>query len=360
MRMVPLDAATLETWNAIAATSGDSWFWHTPEWLGFAKTVGAAAFVADHSAILYVDRDPIAICPVIVEARDGYRRLSYLGEYLPFPAFHPSVTAVTRARAIDYYAEWIAALAAENDVAYARVFTPVLSERAESAEALDMNPLRRHGYLDLSFATQVVSLDHDRETLWHGVRKGHRSDIKRAAEQCEVHAWDATTLTEDRFDAYRELHALDAGRVTRDRTTFDMMRGWIRDGHGVLMEARLASGAAVAFAVVLVYRAGAYYASSCKDPRIDVPAMHLLQWRTIEWLKARGVRRYDLGMQYFGPSWHQVPSAKDLSIAAFKRGFGGSTRRVDVVERFFSPAVMARVGADRIKALTAQQEHFPA
>ena len=351
MRIVPLTAETTAVWNAIAASSAESWFWHTPAWLAFVKAIGASSFVDDLSSLIYVDREPVAICPVILEERGGYRRFSYLGEFLPCPAFVPGAGDATRAKAIERYAAWLEETAAERSVAYARVFAPILAD----APAMPWNPLLRHGYMEISTATQIVPLDATIDALWHGLRKGHRSDVKRAAARCRCTAWDAETITDAKFDEYRELHAVDAGRVTRTRDTFDMMLGWIRGGNGVLVEAAL-DGRAAAFVVIILFRSGAYYASSCKDPDVDLPVVHLIQWETIQWLKARGYRRYDLGRQYFGPGWDYVPSPKDISIAAFKRGFGGVTRRVDVAERFYSPSVLAQVGTQRLQALIAARE----
>ena len=134
-----------------------------------------------------------------------------------------------------------------------------------------------------------------------------------------------------------------------------MMLAWIRAGHGVLVEAHQ-DNRPIAFAVIITFRAGAYYASSCKDPNLPLPSMHLLQWEAIKWLKAHGVQHYDIGVQHFGPTWTHVPSDKELSIAHFKRGFGGTARRVDTVEKFYSAAVLKEVGGNRLQALLAGRE----
>ncbi|MBM4114205.1 MAG: GNAT family N-acetyltransferase, partial [Phycisphaerae bacterium] len=112
-----------------------------------------------------------------------------------------------------------------------------------------------------------------------------------------------------------------------------------------------------AFALVLYYRGSAYYASSCKDPDfVEIPTMHLVQWEAMRWLKARGISRYDIGAQHFGPRWDYIASPKERSIAAFKRGFGGETTRVDLVEKFYSADVLAEVGAERVQRLVADRQ----
>ncbi len=347
-----LTASNTADWNALVSASDDAWFWHTTDWLSFVKILGAEYLVADVSFMLVLDGAIIAACPLMVEERGGYRRFSYFGEFIPSPAFRAGLSTTVRAAALNRYVAEVEALAEKHDVGYARVIVPALSPAALRLTTPSWSPLLRHGFLEASAATQIIALEDSEDVLWRAIRKGHRSDIKRAAA-CEVHVWDRDTISDEKFAEYRALHARDAGRVTRVPETFAMMHDWVRRGHAVLVEAAQ-GGRSVAFAVQILFRQAAYYASSCKEPDLaGLPAMHLLQWRTMVWLKLHGYTHYDIGAQYFGPRWDLVPSAKDLSIASFKRGFGGETRRVEIVERFFSAAVLERVGAERLKLLVA-------
>jgi len=355
MHHIPVATNELETWNRVITQSEDAWFWHSTDWLAFVKAVGAEAFVEDLSFLIYNGREVVAICPVILEERDGYRRFTYLGEFLPFPAFSRGVALELRMKALEYYASTLKRIAQTRDVAYTRVIVPVLAPVSIGPCVSTWNHLLRYGYLDASASTQIILLGETEETLWGNVRKGHRSDIKRAGESCEIRFWDRHTITSGKFDEYRQLHARDAGRVTRAADTFEMMLDWIRSGAAALVEASHA-GTAAAFSLLILFREGAYYASACREPDLThLPAMHLIQWETIRWLKSNGYHQYDLGAQYFGPRWDHVPTAKDISIARFKRGFGGVTRRVDTVERFYSASVLARVGANRLKSLVSAQ-----
>lgn len=355
LHQVPLANDQLEQWNRVAPQSEDAWFWHTTEWLAFVKEVGAEFFVEDLSFLIYSGRDLVAICPVILELRDGYRRFTYLGEFIPYPAFRQGVKSELRTKALEYYARTLKGIAETRDVAYTRVTIPPLAPILYAPGGYAWNPLLRHGYLDASASTQIIFLSESEDVLWGNIRKGHRTDIKRAGESCAIRFWDRQTITSEKFDEYRRLHARDAGRVTRSITSFNMMLDWIRQGTAVLVEAQHA-GAAAAFSLVILFREGAYYASACKEPElIHITAMHLIQWETIRWLRSNGYRHYDLGPQYFGPRWDHVPTAKDISIARFKRGFGGVTLRINSIERFYSASVLACVGAHRLKALVSAQ-----
>jgi hypothetical protein len=210
--------------------------------------------------------------------------------------------------------------------------------------------------LDVSGATQLIHLESTEEDLWGRVRSGHRQDIKKAEALCELHMWHGAGVTDEKFREYQELHQKDAGRATRSQRSFDLMLDWVRREQAVLVEAG-SEGVAIAFSLFIVFGTGAYYASSCKDPdHSRIPASHLIQWRTMLWLKERGYRHYDLGPQHFAASLVHVPSAKDLGISTFKRGFGGSTVRVPFSEFFFSTMFLETRLAQRLKSYLGSRE----
>src|SRR3990167_11119210 len=61
------------------------------------------------------------------------------------------------------------------------------------------------------------------------------------------------------FGLYQELHEKASGRKTRPQETFDLMREWIGQVHGVLLLSRYLCHF-MAAAYFLVYEGGAYYA----------------------------------------------------------------------------------------------------
>ena len=53
-------------------------------------------------------------------------------------------------------------------------------------------------------------------------------------------------------------------------------------------------------------------------------------------MSERGFELYELGLQQFGELPYDAPSAKDLGLARFKRGFGGILRPLVTREKTFS------------------------
>jgi GNAT acetyltransferase-like protein len=354
-----LTAESSDEWDEFAKQSDDAWFWHTSSWLEFAREMGQTRSILDLSFFLTQGTDVLAICPVMLEEVAGYRQFSYLGEFITFPAFRRGLPDATRQDATDHYVGKLGALAREHDVASARVVIPALAPVRLAPSFSTINPLTRSGFLELPAATQVIDLARDAAELRGAMRKGHRADVTRASRDCDVSFWDAGSVTEAKFREYQELHRKDAGRVTRSQRSFDLMLQWIRNDNAVLVEATHA-GTSVAFALVMIFGTGAYYGSSCKDPdQARLPSSHLIQWKTMLWLKDRGVRHYDLGPQYFGPQWHRVPTTKDISIASFKRGFGGQTLSVPMAEMHYSKEAMTRSLEERFRALGSSSTPMP-
>ena len=127
------------------------------------------------------------------------------------------------------------------------------------------------------------------------------------------------------FEAYRELHAKTAGRVTRSKGTFDIQFDMIKRGEATLIVGRY--GGRIAQMNFYQHLNGwVYYSSGADDPELAdcrVPVQHAIMWQAVEYFKKCGYRWFELGWQSFGPQIFEVPSDKELTISFFKRGFGG-------------------------------------
>ncbi len=209
------------------------------------------------------------------------------------------------------------------------------------------NPLLREGFSDISWLTQVIDLSKPEDQLFREIRNGHRNDIQRAEKIMSASVFDRTNITSDQFERYRLLHYKAAGRTTRPLSTFEMMHRWIQEGFAVLTCATL-EGKDIGFTLTSVYKDGAYYSSGCNDLEFnDLPIGHLLQWRTMQWLKAHEIRHYEIGIQFYASQPHTIVSRKDWNISCFKRGFGGFTVPNWRAEKFYDEAFCRRVLEER-------------
>jgi hypothetical protein len=344
MTILPLNKDLFQQWDNFAQESDDAWFWHTTNWMEYSQEYSAGNFLENRSFLITEDSEIRAICPVFIEKSfdkgTNYYQLSYSNEPMPALAIKNNLSQMAIKKILDFYLCELNKIASENKVGCISVkITPVaksyLKEKLPS-----FNPFLKYGYIDLPHQTQIIDLRNSLEYLWDDIRKGHKSAIKSASKVINVNIWDSRIITSDKFSQYQLLHQKDAGRVTRSKKTFDLMYNWVKSGRAVLIEA-VFDRKPIGFTLIVVYKDGAYYASSCKDPNHnDLFLSHLMQWEIIKYLKNNGLNFYDIGLQYFCNQWFRLSSEKDINISKFKKGFGGNTIRVVVSEYYFDRELM--------------------
>lgn len=344
MKNNPLSSEQVSLWDDCVRRSDESWFWHTTQWMRYTAELASDYFVENASFFVMENAQVIALCPLLIEKDIGsqgeYRQFCYSRWSTPAPVVMNSGNLSRKQKIMQFCLDEIQRIATQKNIAYISLHIPVVTE-THMIECLPrVNPFVKYGYTYLPYQTRVIDLRNEEAALWQGVRKGHQADIKKASRMLKITIWDAANISDEKFRYYQHLHHKDAGRIIRSGKTFDLMHDWILHGEAVLIEASF-EDRPVGFALIIVYKKGAYYGSACKDPdNVNVPAGHLIQWEAIKYLKKRGVFFYDLGLQEYGPQWFCNPSSKEISIAQFKRGFGGGAVPIMVSEYFFSKDLM--------------------
>lgn len=357
MEIVPFVPENRSEWNKFCASSADAWFWHTAEWIDYCVEYGKKRYNTKNISFLIRDDSGIVgICPLLSEEiKDmfGVPRIEFsaagMGGAGIAPALRDDLAEDRRGKVLNKIFENIDLLADKYKAARSAIRMTSLASKN-----IGFNWLLKYGYFDISLNTQIIDLNPDVDVLRSAVRKGHKYDIGRGKKCYEIRIYDAANIDKETFDQYRILHHKASGRVTRPVETFDMMYNWIRSGSGLLCEAKV-DGKFAGFVYVILYKESGYYASASDDPdiKINIPASHTIQWSIIEWLKAHGCKSYEVGTQQFGPVIHDLPTAKDMGISLFKRGFGGRTMPLFRGEKFYDVSFMKNVMADRFDSFTA-------
>jgi hypothetical protein len=325
------------SWDELCTDAVGAWFWHTSRWRAY--TVAYRPTLESQSlAFVVVDAGrPVALVPLMVEKLDGEggQRFSFGGDACWSPVLvagtEPSRARVALREALQHVDD----LAADHDVDSVALRLSPLGNGFDDHLSEFLVATARAGYADVSLCSQVIDLDDRPEGLRVAMSKGHRADITRGRRTLETAVVTGADAAAD-FSAYRAMHALAAGRVTRPPATFDLMETWLATGGAALARATK-DGEPVGFSYLLLHGAGAYYASAANHPdHGQDPIGHVLHAAAIGWLRERGIRRYEVGLQQFGPLPHDAPSAKDLGISRFKRGFGGRTVPLPVREKWYS------------------------
>ena len=334
-------------WDAFAREH--AWFWATPAWHDFMARVSPDRDTTPQALGVRDGDRLVAVAPFALE-RDprstrGALEMGLGGGPCWAPAVHRKLLSADIGLVVGRAIEAIDTLAQESGVerttlALSPLYAEPSLERHFSVETL------RRGYADHSLPTRVLDLERDEDVIWHDFTKGHRH-ASRAAERIGEFTCSRSA---EAFEAYRDLYVRAAGPMARPVAGFDLLARWLGEGDGVVALATV-EGRARSAAYVLVSGNAAYYSWSATDPEWDKPALgHALQWCIIRWLRARGVRLYELGLQHDRALPYLVPTEKERSIAKFKRGFGGYDATHVVRERFYSSERFEEVSVERDRA----------
>lgn len=283
--------------------------------------------VENASFIYMVDGVPLSAAVLFLETYEGEKAFTASRDYLVAPYVTCILPFRRQEAVVSEVLKQIHELAAERGVSRIAFRLDPLSNCQYQNPLSNFNYLMKYDYQNTSINTQLIDLGKTAQDLWTDVRKGHKANIKNGQKVYEVKVLSGASVSRDEFQVYKEMHHRAAGRKTRPDETFWMMHGWIKSGNGALCIGYL-EGLPVSALLATLYGDTAYYASAAEEPDIDlkVPVGHVSQWQLMLALKAMGVRYYEIGWQEFGKQGYSRPTDKEMSIAAYKRGFGGETR----------------------------------
>ncbi len=349
MQIISLTKEKYRDWDKFCLESDDAWFEHTSKCLEYnlnyrpkLKSTQESFFITDSNKI-------VAICPLILEINKGVKEFSSCGYYGITPAFANNLTKKSKKRVKKELFAQIDRLATENNVKRAMFRCPPLAKSFVESNKQKNNYLMRFGYLDVSLNTQIVDLRKSIEELRLDVRHGHDADIDKASKFLKADVFDKSNITKDIFEEYIQMHHKAARRITRPRSTFDMMYSWIKEENGFLIGAKK-DNKFVGFSYFELFKDNVCYSSSCNDPDADnLPIAHFIQWAAIKYMKYQKYRFYELGQQNYSNTLSNFPSAREISISRFKRGFGGFTVPLFMAEKYYDGNYFLKVYQERIE-----------
>lgn len=283
-------------------------------------------FVEDSSFVLIINNEILAMVPIFIECVNGSNQISNGNSHGIAPLINTNRSYNNQEKILKKVFEII------HDIAYQKKCSKImfrldpLVNPNMNLKIYNYNFLMKYGYENHSISSQIVDLQLDIDELFKDIRKGHKYDINRGNKQYDFQGYDKDNITREIFNVYKEMHHRAAGRKTRSDLTFDLMYQWIKNGLGYLGLAKY-EGKYIGSILVAAYKDKAYYASAAEDPNINLPCPngHMLQWNMIKYLKSHNVKYYELGWQQFSEQPYDKPSEKEISIASYKRGFGGYT-----------------------------------
>jgi hypothetical protein len=344
MITIPFTLDKYEEWDSFCEESDDAWFWHTTGWLKYSLGYKPEIKKDILSFLVFHDKVLLAICPLVLETKDGIAQFSQAQSYGESPALKNGIAKSLKSELWKVIFGHIDELAKEYKVKRILIRLPVLA----SSKVLS-NILVKFGYLDTSTNTQVIDMRKSFLEIKKDIRNGHISDIKKIEKTLTADIFDKSSITKKIFEKYIDLHFKAAGRATRPRSTFDMMFDFIKEGKGFLIGAKKGKEY-VGFSYFYLYKGSVYYGSSCNDPEFgNIPIGHFIQWNALVWMHKNKCILYEIGGQSYGPTLLETPSPKEINISQFKRGFGGSTCTLFRGEKYYDKKYFLDVYTKRIQ-----------
>lgn len=271
-----------EVWDEFCDNHPPAWFWHTTKWRDYQIARGAL----DRSQYRIAEGKLIGIAPIF--ETDGAWLME--GHPNPWPLdMNADIPKGTRAAF------------RTNPMTQPDLMVPSASF---------------DGWRTWTWRSQVINLHPATLDLWAGVRKSYHALINHVEKTHEIIVDERGKL----LDAFRQIHAYEAGRETRPRETWEMMADWCKTGNGLHICAIL-GGVVVACVYFEVYKGCAYYGHAASYHN---NLTHALIWRGMQELKMRGVTQLEMG-------WLDYPGEEGRAV--FKTGFGGEARTIYAVER---------------------------
>lgn len=278
----------------------------------------------NESFLLISDKKAIGVAIVYIEELNHIKSVSWSGGYLPAPVVDQKLSYSLQEKYMAMLLKRIEEIGRQHKCKKILMRMDPLTNPDEQYKLYNYNYMLKEIYEDRSSLSQILDLRKEENVLFSDIRKGHKSDIKKA--DYSITFFDKENITEDVIKEYRRIYECDAGMVTRNSQMSHHYLKFVQDGNGLVGIAKKGHEN-VAVIIVTLYKDTAYYSSYAEltDKLEHISVGHVLQWETILELKKRGIAFYEIGEQVFGKTHYSDPDKKLINISRFKRGFGGYT-----------------------------------
>jgi hypothetical protein len=326
-----------EKWNALCVASSDAWFRHTSMFITFALTLGEKS--ENRSFAVTSGGKLVGLVPLVVQkvAGSDAREFAMGGTPTPFPAIADELVLREKKMILTEIFTEIDRRAKRYGITRARFFVDPLSDPI-CDRTICTNPLLEYGFAGTSLETVSINLLLDEEAILAGFADRRRRYVLAAERRGDymVDFFDSGNTTKGIFSEYEGLYFEAAGkRVGSDARWQETLR-MLMCGEALLVVVRSReTREAIAGHLLFCYKNRAYDAISAIRPsfqgRQDIGSF--MQWKTMQYLKARSFVRYEVG--WIMPD---ASSEKEKAISRFKSLFGGDRLPVFTGEkRYVNP-----------------------
>jgi hypothetical protein len=342
-------------WNTFCLQNDAAWFWHTSFRMEHALNCSFSIKSENRSFFVEQSGQTVAIVPLTIDVMNragsanasAIIEMNYGGMGVPAPVASEGLTEGQKQKVLSRIFSEIDKIAEEARVQRLVMRVPLTLSYCKKYTY--WNYLPRYGFQDTSLSTQVVDLTQPETAIWSRFTENHKRAIKKSARFLRIDLFDHKNISQEVFKEFQSFYFKVAGKVTRPEKTFELLFYYLCHDMGVMGRA-VHEGRPVGYVVAIYYKNDAYYLMGANELDFAIcPVGHIVHWKLIQYLKAKGIAHYELGLQQFSSLLHDSPSEKQISISRFKRGFGGVTLPYFLGEKFYSCDYLRRVWNNRIE-----------
>jgi hypothetical protein len=191
------------------------------------------------------------------------------------------------------------------------------------------NILLKYGFFNTSSTNCIVDLRKPSNKLWQNLRKSYKPLINGILKNSDytIFIMNSNNADYEIHECYRKLHHKCAGRVTRNKKTFDKQFEMLKNGYATLMGLKY-KNKFIGMQYFFHYQKTVVYASGADDPEYTAKKFniyHPILWKAQLYFKENG---FDF-LEYSQPcayckiqGFDDYYDKKQLNIGHFKRGMG--------------------------------------
>lgn len=287
------------------------------------------SIIFDKSFVYLTDNKPVAGVFLPIEKNNNNLTASFKGGYIDAPIYSDKLIEKKVFTIIDD-------IAVQNQIA--KIMFSI-----EPLQGHSYSYLQEYSYLDTSILSYVFDLT--KEDLLGSCRRNHKRNIKKIKNNIDFSVFyiNKNNPSYEIHEEYRRLHHKCSGKITRPKKTFDLQYEQLKQGKAVLFGLKH-KNKNIAYLYFIYNADKAISASAADDPDYDeLPLYHILYYSGMKYLKKIGIRYIDTS-QPSGPSAqiNYYPDKKQLNIAHFKQGFGGSFKPYFRGIKYFSKSLFKK------------------
>jgi hypothetical protein len=287
--------------------------------------------IVNQSFILKDDRKNI-LAVMSLAISKNLKELSFNGTPNSTLSITNNISESDRRKILKYVFEYIKELMNTHQLTLIRMLThPINIKSINNKSIISENSFETLLFDNVIYRvdnTFIINLLEDKENLLKNVNKYRRQSFRKSQKKgLHIQVVDKSSFL-DVIDAgmenMRQAHFLSAGRETRPRVTWEIMKKTLLNGNATLFIAKNKENKEVSYLFCGEFQKTAFGWSQVNIEKYEkeLSPRHLLEWEAILFYKDKGFNFYEIGEKFYNQNFYYKATNKEISIGDFKEKYG--------------------------------------